>query len=192
MRRSGAQVAVTRGPAQSSRALPGDADRSNTCSDPTVRCGGVAPDVKRGENHPSFVGHWLAVSQANEEQLRAAYESAARRHRPDFQLLDPDVEWHTRADLPDSATYRGHDGVAKLFSEWLESFDDLRFDPEESIDPGDDVVVAVLRLSGRIRGSGEEVTMPETHVWTMRDGKGVECREHPTKAEALKALGLAE
>ena len=94
--------------------------------------------------------------------------------------------------MPDSATYRGHDGVAKLFSEWSESFDDLRFDPEEFIDAGDDVVVAVLRLSGRIRGSGEEVTMPETHVWTMRDGKGVECREYPTKAEALKALGLAQ
>jgi ketosteroid isomerase-like protein len=132
------------------------------------------------------------VSQENVEKLRAGYESAAGRREPDFDFLDPDVEWHTRADLPDSATYRGHDGVAKLFSEWSALFDDLRFDPEEFIDAGDDVVIAVLRLSGRIRGSGEEVKMPETHVWTMRDGKGVECREYPTKAEALKAVGLEE
>ncbi len=131
------------------------------------------------------------MSQENVEKLRAAYESAARTHAPDFDFLDPDVAWHTRADLPDSGTYRGHDGVAKLFSEWLESFDDLRFDPEEFIDAGDDVV-AVLRLRGRIRGSGEEVQMAETHLWTMRDGKGVECREYPTKAEALKAVGLEE
>jgi ketosteroid isomerase-like protein len=148
--------------------------------------------VDHGGNHSSFVGHWLAVSQANEEKVRAAYEAAARTRGPDFDFLDPDIEWHTRADLPDAATYRGHDGVAKLFSEWSESFDDLRFDPEEFIDAGDDVVIAVLRLSGRIRDSGEEVTMPETHVWTMRDGKGVECREYPTKAEALKAVGLDE
>jgi ketosteroid isomerase-like protein len=132
------------------------------------------------------------MSQENEQRLRAAYESAARVHGPDFEFLDPEVEWHTRADLPDSATYRGHDGVAKLFAEWWESFDDLRFDPEELIDAGDDVVIAVLQLSGRIRGSGEEVKMPETHVWTMRDGKGVDCREYPTKAEALKAVGLDE
>ncbi len=126
------------------------------------------------------------------EKLRAAYEFLARTQGPDFDFLDPDVEYHTRVDLPDSSTYRGHDGVAKLSSEWSESFDDLRFDPEEFIDAGDDVVIAVLRLSGRIRGSGEEVKMPETHVWTMRDGKGVECREYPTKAEALKAVGLEE
>ena len=131
------------------------------------------------------------MSQENVAILRAAYEVSARTQGPDFDFLDPDVEWHTRADLPDSTTYRGHEGVAKLFLEWQESFDDLRFDPEEFIDAGDDVV-AVLRLSGRIRGSGEEVKMPETHVWTMRDGRGVECREYPTKAEALKAIGLAE
>ena len=139
-----------------------------------------------------FVGHWLAVSKENEEILRAAYESAARTQGPDFDFLDPDVEWHTRADLPDSATHRGHDGVAKLFSEWSELFDDLRFDPEEFIGVGDDVVVAVLQLSGRIRGSGEEVKMPETHVWTVRDGRGVECREYPNKAEALAAVGSKE
>ena len=56
--------------------------------DPLRRRG---PDVKRGENHPPFVGHWLAVSQANEEKLRAAYESAARtggRIRLRFQTGD--------------------------------------------------------------------------------------------------------
>jgi uncharacterized protein len=132
------------------------------------------------------------VSQENVEKLRAAYESAAVRREPDLDFLDPEVEWHTRADLPDSATYRGHDGVAKLFSEWFAVFDDLRFDPQEFIDAGDDVVIAVLQLSGRIRGSGEEVKMPETHVWTMRDGKGVECREYPTTAEAIKAVGMEQ
>ena len=132
------------------------------------------------------------MSEENVKRLRAAYEYMALRHEPDFDFIDPGLEYHTRADLPDSTTYRGHDGIAKLTSEWFESFDDLRFDPEEWIDAGDDVVIAVLRLNGRIRGSDEEVKMPETHVWTMRDGRGVECREYPTKAEALKAVGVEE
>jgi hypothetical protein len=152
MRRPRGFVAEGRSPAEGPRALLGDAEWSNTRSYHTARCGGVATDAKRGENRPPFVGHWLAVSRANEQILRAAYESAARMHGPDFDFLDP----------------------------------------EELIDAGDDVVIAVLQLSGRIRGSGEEVKMPETHVWTMRDGKGVDCREYPTKAEALKALGLQE
>ncbi len=138
------------------------------------------------------MGHWLAVSQENVEIVRAAYEFALSNGAPDFGFMDPEIEWHTRADLPDSASYHGHDGVRKLASEWFGSFDDLRFDPDELIDGGDDVVIAVLTLRGRIRDSGEEVNMPETHVWRLLDGRAVECREYPTKAEALKAVGLAQ
>jgi ketosteroid isomerase-like protein len=135
------------------------------------------------------VGDWLEVSQENVEIVRAAYEFALRNGGPDFDFLGPDVDWYTRSDLPDSGAYHGHDGVRKLASEWFESFDDLRFDPEELIDGGDDAVIVVLQLRGRIRDSGEELNMPETHVWRLLDGKGVECREYPTKAEALEAVG---
>ena len=128
------------------------------------------------------------MSQANVEILRAAYKN----REPDLNFLHPDVEWHTRADLPDSATYRGHDGVTKLASEWFESFDDFQLELEELIDARDDVVIALVRLRGRIRGSGEEVDMLEAHVWTMLEGRGIECREYPTKVEALEALRRAE
>ena len=106
---------------------------------------------------------------------------------PVFDALHPDVKWHTRADLPDSDTYHGHDGVAKLGSDWIGAFDDLRVEPEELID-ADDRVVAVLRLTGSVKGSGQQVEMPETHVYTMLDGKIIEVHEFPTKAAALEAL----
>ena len=106
-------------------------------------------------------------------------------------MLHPDILWHTRADLPDTATYRGHDGAATLIAEWVGTFDDLHLDVEEVIDAGDRVVV-VLRLRGRVRGSTQEVDMPETHVLTMRDGKATEIHEYQTKAEALKVVGLEE
>jgi ketosteroid isomerase-like protein len=93
--------------------------------------------------------------------------------------------------LPDSRIYRGHDAIAKLFSEWVESFDDLRVDVEEVMDAGENVI-AVLRVSGRIKGSDQDVEMAETHVCKMLDGKMLEVHEYPATDEALQAVGLAE
>jgi uncharacterized protein len=106
-------------------------------------------------------------------------------------MLHPDIRWHTRADLPDTAMHHGHDGVATLMAEWFGAFDELDLDVEELIDAGDRVVV-VLRLRGRVRDSTHEVDMPETHVLTMRDGKTTEIHEYATKTEALEAVGLED
>ena len=125
------------------------------------------------------------------ERVRASYEFVDREHKPDFDLAHPDIRWHTRADLPDSATYHGYDGVATLLAEWFGAFEDLHVDVEELIDAGDRVI-AVLRLHGRAGGSAHEVDMSETHVLTMRDGKVTEIHEYVTKAEALKVVGLEE
>jgi ketosteroid isomerase-like protein len=129
------------------------------------------------------------MSQENVEKIRAAYEQFNRTHEPDRNLLHPAIEWHTAPDLPDSGTHRGHDGVARLFSEWAGSFEDFRADLEEVIEAGS-YVVAAVRLRGRLRGGGDEVVLPETHVWKMVNGKAVEVREYRTKTEALEAAGL--
>ena len=132
------------------------------------------------------------MSQENVDRVRESYAFVDREREPDFDLLHPDIRWHTRADLPDTATHRGHDGVATLMAEWFGgAFDDVHVDVEELIDAGDRVVV-VLRLRGRVTGSAHEVDMFETHVLTMRDGKVTEIHEYQTKAEALKAVGLEE
>lgn len=131
------------------------------------------------------------MSQESVEIVRAGYRSFNRTYEVDVDTFHPSIEWHTRDDLPDSGTHRGHAGVAQLFSSWVEAFEDLRVDPEELID-ADDFVVAVVRLRGHIRGSGQEVEMEETHVWRHLDGKAIEVREYQTKAEALEAVALAE
>jgi ketosteroid isomerase-like protein len=132
-----------------------------------------------------------AMSLENVERVRVGYEYAMVNREPEYDLLHPEIQWHTRVDLPDSATYSGHEGVAKLVAEWSEAFEDLQFVPERFIDAGDRVV-AVLRLRGRMRGSEREVDMTEAHVLTMKDGKATELHEYPTKADALKAAGLEE
>lgn len=134
------------------------------------------------------------MSQKDVELVRARFESFARTGGTgvfDLEYYDPDVRWHLRQDLPDAETLVGLDRVRQFFSQWAVVFEDSRIDVEELID-ADDRVIAVLRIRGRIKGGDEEVDMPETWVIRLVDGKTVETWEYSTKAEALKAVGLAE
>lgn len=129
------------------------------------------------------------MSQENVEIVRASSELFARTGELPLSAWHTDIQWHTRADLADSRTYQGHAGMAKLASEWTEAFDDFRMELEELIDAGDRVV-AVFMVRGRVRGSSQEVSMSETHIFRMRDGKVVECHEYATREEALEAVDL--
>ena len=132
------------------------------------------------------------MSQENVERVRRAYQLYAKTQQPDYELLHQDVTWHTALDLPDSGIYRGRDGVAELYAEWIDSFEDFRVEVEEMIDDGADTVIVMTRLRGRFRGSSDEVDLIEAHVWKLIDGKAVEIREYRTRVQALEAVGLQE
>jgi ketosteroid isomerase-like protein len=127
------------------------------------------------------------MSRENVELIQRVYEEFGRTREAVEWALDADVEWHTAADLPDSDVHRGPEAVAALVRSWVESFDDFGADVEAFIDRGEYVVVPLV-LRGRMRGSAEEVALPETHVWRVRDGKVVEVREYRTREAALDAL----
>ena len=132
------------------------------------------------------------MSQENVETVRGGYETFNRTHRAAREVFHPNVEWHTAEDLPDSGTHRGIEGVQRLFAEWSDSFEDFQADIAEIIDGGVELVVVVVTLRGRLKGGHEEVVLPETHVWKLREGKVLEVREYRTKAEALEAAGVSE
>ena len=104
--------------------------------------------------------------------------------------FDPEVEWHLRADLPDSTTLRGHEGVKRLFADWTEAFEDLQIEPVE-ISEVASRTIAVLHFRGRIKGSGQTVEMDEVWVYSWREKKVREIREYRTKDEALRSLSSA-
>jgi ketosteroid isomerase-like protein len=85
----------------------------------------------------------------------------------------------------------GVDGVAELLAHWDGAFEDFGVVVEEVIEASD-LIVTVLQVHGRIRGSDQRIEMAETHVGRWRDGKVIEVYEYPTKAAALEAFGLAE
>jgi len=136
-------------------------------------------------------GHLVEATRANWKVFNSRSISGEVFQPEELFAFHPEVEWTTRADLADSRTYRGREEFASLVAEWIDAFDDFLVEPVEIFETGGKVV-AVLQVSGRIRGSDQQVAMEEVHVMSLRGGMFSEVREYPTKSEALEALGLSE
>ncbi len=136
-------------------------------------------------------GDLVGATRTNWEVFNARSASGEVFQPEELVAFHPELEWTTRTDLPDSRTYRGLEDFASLMAEWIGVFDDFLAEPVEIFET-DGKVVAVLQLSGRVKGSDQQVAMEEVHVISLRDGLFGEVREYPTKSEALAALGLSE
>jgi ketosteroid isomerase-like protein len=131
------------------------------------------------------------MSEENVEIIKAGF--AGFESGQFFELLDAEIQWEARRDLPDSSIYRGHDGVRQLLGRFYEVMDEIWFRPEEFIPVGEDRVAVVLRWGGKGKGSGvvlEETR--ETWLFTLTGGKVVRVQEFPTREQALEAAGLPE
>jgi ketosteroid isomerase-like protein len=130
------------------------------------------------------------MSEQNVDLVRAVYQWGNRERELNLaDALHPNFEWHTRVDLPDAGSRKGHKGIVRLRKEWVEAFEDFHVALDELIDAGDCVIV-VSRLCGRPRDGSHELDLRETQVWKLREGKAVEVRAYLTRAEALEAVGL--
>jgi ketosteroid isomerase-like protein len=127
------------------------------------------------------------MSSERADRWQKAFEAFNRTHEVGLENYHPDVEWHTRPDLPDSGTYRGHEAIVQMVAGWVDAFEDLRNEPGEMIEVEGKIVMD-MHVHGRVKGSGEEVDMDEVWVVTEREGKIVEIREYNTREEALRSL----
>jgi ketosteroid isomerase-like protein len=133
-----------------------------------------------------------AMSQENVEIVRRAVEAYEHEGlNGSIRYYAPEIEWTTTDAAIERATYRGHDGVRRFFGNFDDEFDDLRFDVEELIDAGEQVVLS-LRIGGRGKASGAPVEMPGFYVCSLRDGMIYRIRTYPERAAALEAAGLSE
>src|SRR5262245_50520105 len=128
------------------------------------------------------------MSQENVEVVRWISEAFQRRDREEiersFDALDPEVEWDTSrmADVvPDIAdVFRGHDGVRAFWRKWLTAWRDLRFDIQEVLDAGDEVVSLIHNQRMWGRQSGIQVEFPPYGwIYTFRGDKIVRVRLYP-------------
>jgi ketosteroid isomerase-like protein len=131
------------------------------------------------------------MSQENVELLRSALAAYNERGpQAIVELIDPDFVAVIPSSLsvePDS--YRGVEGIRRYFELWSEVMDEVRFFAKEFIDIGDRVVVP-FRVVARARETGLEVDQHAVQVWTVRDGRALRVEAYPTKAEALRAVGI--
>ncbi len=127
----------------------------------------------------------------SEARLRAWFDRFNRTQEPVLEQLHPEIEWHLRADLPDSRTLRGHEAVEQLNADWAEAFESLHLEPIEVSEVAGKTVLAV-HFHARIRGTAESLDMDEVWVLSWRDDKIVEIREYTGKDEALKSMRLEE
>jgi ketosteroid isomerase-like protein len=93
---------------------------------------------------------------------------------------------------PEPREFRGFEGFVEFIEIWIEPYDDFRIDLEAVIDASDDLVVAVLRQSGRLRGSASEVEMIYGVVYEFEDTKIRRASAYATPEEALEAAGLSD
>jgi ketosteroid isomerase-like protein len=132
------------------------------------------------------------MSQENVEKFRGALEAFNRGDVGGIlEVVDPHVEWQTPRSLPDTQTFYGHEGVKAWWAMMSDAFDELRLEPGEFKDLGENGVLVPVRASGRGRDSGAEVSVS---FWML--GQGVEKLQRmqffPSEAEALEAVGLSE
>jgi ketosteroid isomerase-like protein len=91
----------------------------------------------------------------------------------------------TRANGPFHDSY-GLDQIRSLFVEFADNWEALRFEPDELIAAGEDVVVPwAMHARGR---EGIEVVSRVTWVWTVRDGAIARACMYQEREDALEAV----
>jgi len=108
-----------------------------------------------------------------------------------MESFDPAVELD-QSRMPDGGIHRGPSGMWKFYERWFGSWEEFRFESKGIVEASDGRVVSLVRLSGRGKGSGVQVTMDSADVYTLRDCKIVQMTGYPDAGEALEAVGLSE
>jgi ketosteroid isomerase-like protein len=130
------------------------------------------------------------VSQENVEIVRLIFDAWLRGDMASDKL-DPAIAMIESSSIPGATSAYGIDAVRRYMASFANYWDEIRFEPQEYIDAGEDVIV-VARLVGRGKASGVDVDRVWAYVWTVRDGKALRMEGFANRDEALKAVGLEE
>jgi ketosteroid isomerase-like protein len=128
------------------------------------------------------------MSQTNLEVVRRGYEAFSRG---DFAwistAMDPEIVWHDASEIPGSRRRAGIDEVRAFLESFPRIWDSPRFVPEQLHEAGE-VVVALVRFSGRGRNSGAEVSRELAHLFEFEEGKVRRVVTYFDREQAMLAL----
>jgi ketosteroid isomerase-like protein len=129
------------------------------------------------------------MSQENVEIVRRwlrAFENDGVAFR---DALHPEIEWFPIEE--NQRRLYGVDAAMRNRSEWLDTWDEHRFDLEEVIDGGNGVV-ALIHITAVGKASGVETDVRFYAHIKMQDHQIVYIFDHRDRTTALKAVGLED
>jgi ketosteroid isomerase-like protein len=129
------------------------------------------------------------MSRENVEVVERTLAEVMRTGEPEWELLDQAVEVHDH-DIPDAGEYRGHQGFTRWLEDWGAAWEDFDMVPEEVVDGGERVAL-IVQMKATGKGSGVEVARQDGIVCTVREGKITRLDYFNSRAEALRAAGVA-
>jgi ketosteroid isomerase-like protein len=120
------------------------------------------------------MGKPTAEQQTNMRLNRRAFEAFnAGDVDGVLALLDPEVEVYTPSDLPNSGTFRGHEGYLDWTRNWLDAWDGFTVEIIGMEPVGERHVVSHVRQSATGKGSGIPVEMDIAYMTETRDGRAI-------------------
>jgi ketosteroid isomerase-like protein len=124
----------------------------------------------------------------NAEIVRRGFEAWNRSEDDELPTyFSPDVEIDASDRVLNPAVYRGLEGARRFRSEIAETWGGFRVEIEELRAPGDDRVVAFVRVSGQGRASGAAVDARSAWLARVGDGKVTHLRLYRDRSEAVAA-----
>jgi ketosteroid isomerase-like protein len=135
------------------------------------------------------------MSQENVEVAKRAFEAWIRGDLDAiFETFDPAVEWDNTGweGWPEDQVYYRHEGVRRLFEEWLASWERFEAGADDYLDIGGDQVLLLVWQRGFGPGSKVPVRMDWALLTTVK--RGLICRidAYSDRRVALEAVGLRE
>ncbi len=131
------------------------------------------------------------MSQENVEIVRVSFEAWNAGDMDTLRKLqDPGIIWRGPEGWPEPGPFAGQEAVMRQMEQLRETWDADAFElTSDFIDMGDRVAV---RFIWRGAGSGPDLNLELTGVYTVRKGRVLGIEFFWDHAEALEALGLSE
>jgi ketosteroid isomerase-like protein len=132
-----------------------------------------------------------SITRESVEVVRRFVEALARENlargnvEAALEFCDPDVEVEESPRWPDRRTYAAMSAM-QAYQTMLEAFEDVRFEIEDFIEVGDQVVMC-LKVYGRGKESGVETDARIAHLYTVEGEKITRLRVYDDRGEAQQA-----
>ncbi|MGO8813179.1 MAG: nuclear transport factor 2 family protein [Terriglobia bacterium] len=133
--------------------------------------------------------------QANVRLVEEVYEAFGRGDiAAVLNFIDPgaDLDFEGPKAIPWAGSWHGREGWTEFFQRLGENADEITLSMAPFAAQGDNVVT-VGRYRARVKRSGQRIDSPLVHLWTIRNGRVVKCRELTnTAAEAAACTARVE